>query len=81
MTNITSTRCSGRAMFTISTLLQRRRIRIDGRKSQVDYYCYFFNFFLSLFHIFFYHCCGFLLVVLFLAVFVFVCFLDLGQLC
>ena len=61
-------------MFTMPTLLQRRRISIDGRIRRV-----FFNFFyLSLFHIFFSHCC-FLLVVLFSFLFVFLIFTNVAK--
>ena len=59
-------------MFTIPTLLQRRRIRIDGRIRR-GFFFKFFSFIIS--HLFF------IIVVFFVGgvVFVFVCFLDLHQ--
>ena len=72
MTKIISTRFSGGAMFTMPTLLQRRRIRIDGRIRRV--FLIFFSFIMS--HLFFS-----LLLFVGGVVFVFVCFLDLHQCC
>ena len=74
MTKITSTHCSGGAMYTMPTLLQRGRLRIDGRIRRVFFLIFFFHYFTSFFII-----VVFLLVVLFSFLFVFLIFNNFAE--